>query len=57
MIDRDNFDEVMAKMTPGLQFRVANTLKGDGSELAVQHAVQLPRKTLNPAGLSSRSNP
>jgi type VI secretion system protein ImpB len=25
----------MAKMTPGLQFRVANTLKGDGSELAV----------------------
>src|SRR6516165_7700483 len=36
MIDRDNFDEVMAKMTPGLEFRVANTLKGDGSELAVQ---------------------
>jgi type VI secretion system protein ImpB len=35
LIDRDNFDEVMAKMTPGLQFRVANTLKGDGSELAV----------------------
>ncbi len=34
-IDRDNFDEVMARMTPGLQYRVANTLKGDGSELAV----------------------
>jgi type VI secretion system protein ImpB len=35
MIDRDNFDEVMARMTPGLQYRVANTLKGDGSELSV----------------------
>jgi type VI secretion system protein ImpB len=34
-IDRDNFDEVMARMTPGLQFRVANTLKGDGSEMAL----------------------
>jgi len=35
-IDRDNFNEVMARMTPGLEFRVANTLKGDGSELAVK---------------------
>ena len=35
-IDRDNFDEVMARMTPGLEFRVVNTLKGDGSEMAVQ---------------------
>ncbi|MGO9599197.1 MAG: type VI secretion system contractile sheath small subunit [Isosphaeraceae bacterium] len=35
-IDRDNFDEVMARMTPGLEFRVANTLKGDGSEMAIK---------------------
>jgi type VI secretion system protein ImpB len=35
-IDRDNFDEVMARMAPGLEFRVANTLKGDGSEMAVK---------------------
>ncbi len=35
-IDRDNFNEVMARMTPGATFRVENTLKGDGSELAVQ---------------------
>jgi type VI secretion system protein ImpB len=35
MIDRDNIDDVMARMTPGLQFRVENTLKGDGSEMAV----------------------
>lgn len=35
-IDRDNFDEVMARMTPGLQMKVANTLANDGSEMAVQ---------------------
>jgi type VI secretion system protein ImpB len=35
-IDRDNFDEVMARMKPGLNLRVENTLKGDGSEFGVQ---------------------
>jgi type VI secretion system protein ImpB len=35
-IDRDNFDDVMARMTPGLEFRVENTLKGDGSEMGVK---------------------
>ena len=35
-IDRDNFNEVMARTTPGLEFKVENTLKGDGSELPVQ---------------------
>ena len=35
-IDRDNFNEVMQKMTPGLNMRVENTMKGDGSELPVQ---------------------
>jgi type VI secretion system protein ImpB len=35
-IDRDNINEVMARMTPGLNLRVENTLKGDGSEMAVQ---------------------
>ncbi len=34
-IDRDNFDDVMARMTPGLKFRTENTLKDDGSEMAV----------------------
>jgi len=34
-IDRDNFNDVMARMTPGLSLKVENTLKGDGSELAV----------------------
>lgn len=35
-IDRDNFNDVMQKMTPGLNMRVENTMKGDGSELPVQ---------------------
>lgn len=35
-IDRDNFNDVMKRMTPGLNLRVENTLKGDNSEFAVQ---------------------
>ena len=35
-IDRDNFNDVMARMTPGVNLKVENTLKGDGSEMAVQ---------------------
>jgi type VI secretion system protein ImpB len=35
-IDRDNFDEVMARMTPQLNLKVENTLKGDSSEMGVQ---------------------
>src|SRR3954453_18657272 len=34
-IDRDNINDVMARMTPGLNMKVENTLKGDGSEMAV----------------------
>lgn len=35
-IDRDNFNDVMKRMTPGLNIRVENTMKGDGSEMPVQ---------------------
>lgn len=35
-IDRDNLNDVMKRMTPGLNLKVDNTLKGDGSELGVQ---------------------
>ena len=35
-IDRDNFNDVMARMTPGLNLKVENTLKGDGSQMSVQ---------------------
>ena len=37
-IDRDNFDSIMSKMTPGLQLKVENTLADDGSEMAVSLA-------------------
>lgn len=34
-IDRDNFNEVMDRMSPGLKMKVENTLADDGSEMAV----------------------
>jgi type VI secretion system protein ImpB len=34
-IDRDNFDEVMRRMTPGLNLSVENTLSGDGTDMMV----------------------
>ena len=34
-VDRDNFDEVMSRMTPGVSMRVTNTLAGDGTEMPV----------------------
>jgi type VI secretion system protein ImpB len=34
-IDRDNFNDVMARLTPGLNLKVENTLAGDGSQIAV----------------------
>ncbi|WP_114835947.1 type VI secretion system contractile sheath small subunit [Agrobacterium tumefaciens] len=34
-IDRDNFDEVMRRMTPGLNISVANTLQKDGTDMQV----------------------
>src|SRR4051794_37541787 len=35
-IDRDNFDDIMRRMTPGLNFKVENTLANDGTEMGVQ---------------------
>jgi type VI secretion system protein ImpB len=35
-IDRDNFDDVMARIAPELNMKVDNTLKDDGSQMAVQ---------------------
>jgi type VI secretion system protein ImpB len=34
-IDRDNFDDVMQRMTPGAEFKVENTLAGDDSLMPV----------------------
>jgi type VI secretion system protein ImpB len=35
-IDRDNFNEILARMQPRLALRVSNELAGDGSDLAVE---------------------
>jgi len=34
-IDRDNFNSVLASMTPGINIKVKNVLQDDGSEFAV----------------------
>ena len=34
-VDRDNFNDVMARIAPGLKLKVDNTLAGDGSQMAV----------------------
>ena len=34
-IDKDNINEVMRNMSPGLNLKVENTLENDGSEMAV----------------------
>ncbi|ASG25148.1 MULTISPECIES: type VI secretion system contractile sheath small subunit [Nitrospirillum] len=35
-IDRDNFNEILARMKPSLSLRVRNELEDDGSEMAVE---------------------
>jgi type VI secretion system protein ImpB len=37
-IDRDNFNDVMARMAPGLKLKVENTLADDGSQMALDLA-------------------
>ncbi|MBV1881718.1 MAG: type VI secretion system contractile sheath small subunit [Pseudomonadales bacterium] len=34
-IDRDNFDDIMGKVEPGLNLKVENTIEGGDSEMAV----------------------
>ena len=34
-IDRDNFNDVMGRIAPGLNMKVENTLAGDGTDMAV----------------------
>ncbi len=38
-IDRDNFDDIMSKMTPGLSMKVDNVLEEDGSQIQVDMAM------------------
>jgi type VI secretion system protein ImpB len=37
-IDRDNFNDVMARTTPGVKLKVENTLADDGSQMALELA-------------------
>jgi len=37
-INRDNFDNVMKRMSPGLETRVENTIEGNGTTIPVQLA-------------------
>ncbi len=37
-IDRDNFDDIMTRMKPAVSMKVENTIKDDGSEMAVELA-------------------
>ena len=55
-IDRDNFNDVMKRMTPGLQFKVENTLAGDGSEMAVQLAFE-SMDDFDPANVARQVEP
>jgi len=34
-IDRDNFNDIMARMTPGVQLKVTNTLEDNGTEMSL----------------------
>jgi type VI secretion system protein ImpB len=40
VVDRDNFDKVMERMTPGLSLKVDNKLSDDGSQIAVDLAFE-----------------
>ena len=52
-IDRDNFDGVMAGISPELKLRAENTLAGDGSELAVELKFQ-SMKDFSPAQIAAQ---
>ncbi|MBX2809315.1 MAG: type VI secretion system contractile sheath small subunit [Cellvibrionaceae bacterium] len=55
-IDRDNFDEVLKSMTPGLTIKVKNTLKDDGSEFSVDLKFE-SMKDFEPAAIVDQVEP
>jgi type VI secretion system protein ImpB len=55
-INRDNFDAVLKRMTPGLNLRVKNTLEDDGTEMAVQLKFQ-SLKDFEPARIVDQIKP
>ncbi|MEO1618687.1 MAG: type VI secretion system contractile sheath small subunit [Planctomycetota bacterium] len=55
-IDRDNFNDVLKNMTPGLNMRVENTLAGDGSEMSVNLDFQ-SMEDFEPANIVGKVDP
>ncbi|MGQ3674518.1 type VI secretion system contractile sheath small subunit [Xanthobacter sp. TB0139] len=55
-IDRDNFDQIMARMTPGLKIKVDNTLADDGSQMMVELGFR-SMEDFEPAAIVDRVEP
>ncbi|TCT02463.1 type VI secretion system contractile sheath small subunit [Aquabacter spiritensis] len=55
-IDRDNFNQVLARMTPGLKMKVDNTLADDGSQMSVELAFK-SLDDFDPAAVVARVEP
>lgn len=55
-VDRDNFDDVLARMTPGLNYKVNNTLANDGTEIGVNLSFQ-KFDDFSPAAVVSQVEP
>ncbi len=55
-IDRDNFNDVMKRVGPGINVRAENTLAGDNSELGVQLKFE-SMKDFDPANVAKQVEP
>ncbi|EHU9442979.1 type VI secretion system contractile sheath small subunit [Vibrio vulnificus] len=55
-IDRDNFDDVLKKMSPSVEFKVKNTMVDDGTEFAVKLQFQ-SMKDFEPASIVRQVDP
>src|SRR5262245_24375873 len=55
-VDRDNFDEVLARLTPGLNLKAENTLQGDGSQISVQLKFK-KMEDFEPANIANQVEP
>lgn len=55
-IDRDNFDQILARMTPGLKLKVDNTLADDGSQMVVELGFK-SMDDFDPASVVARVEP
>lgn len=55
-IDRDNFNDVMKRLGPGINARAKNTLAGDDSELGVQLKFE-SMKDFEPANVAKQVEP